>query len=225
MAFLIRKLFPLLLVFVGIIMLAGSLPTVIGGAETQPTEIDIQNLADRGDTPKWLTIKGACFFMPEVLIDTEVNEKTKEEKIKAYYVPMVTSADAVVRLEAWSEDRLANTPEQLVIVRYSPKEYEARFPEPDNADELDIDDFYKAGEATGTVMKPSTQRLRDAIASDWQINVNTVTFINEGRKPIQAGSAIGLSAIGAILIVVGMGWLVIMIKNLMGRNEKEPDIG
>ena len=204
---LIRILFPWLMIVFGSIMLLGMLSTIIGGTETEPTTVDLEQVLEQREAKRWLLVREGGYYLPDAVIDVETNEDTGEEKVKGYYVPVIGSKDATLRMMVQAAGETAAPPDHVVFAYFKPDDFLSQFPDPEVAEP---EDFYQPAEVQGLVRGVLVpERVKDYIRSEWKMPADQVTVLTVGREPLQQGQAVVFAVLAALLIVGGTGWLIV----------------
>ncbi|MEM1186858.1 MAG: hypothetical protein AAGI53_17880 [Planctomycetota bacterium] len=221
MFWLIRVLLPFALVAFGGLLCLVTLPVVVMGGEEQPTVVSIDQL-DSSSDKKWFTIEGGVAYLPGALSDLRVNKDTGEEKIKGYYVPVLTPKDATLRALSESMDSTPDRPSALVFASFKPDDYLRRFRTPDElADNPSIDGLLVPLSVNGTRARHLIpDRLENRIRADWRLTPDQVFVINVGREPLQAGPALSIFIFAFALVVLGVVWILYRFTKLFGRSRE-----
>lgn len=203
---LVWRLLPYVLVPITLILLLATLSVVIGGAESQPTESPIADVTADGPDARWLTLTDGGLFLPEALVDEEVNEKTGASKDKAWYVPYVSLTEAGEYVAAMEEGADPYRPTQIVFVRFPVDEFLRRYPTPDD---VDAEDLFRVEDVTGLRKSNSLfpGRLKDYIRSELHVPLDQVVVLEHGKEPMQYGEAVGMTIFSAVILVLSVWWI------------------
>ena len=221
MGFLIRKLLPYALAGFGMIMVIVTSPIVFGGAETEPTTIGFADVKQGGDQPEWLTVSGGGAYLPDVMAYTEVNEDTNEQRVKAFYVPVMSRQDAQARLATELFGGTPPPPEKAIFVRFDKDAFEQRFP---NLEELVESKPFQPYEPTGTINSDMLVpgRVKDYIKTEWKMPLESVIVLKEGDKPLQQGPATVGLVFGLMIMAAGGFWVY---RRFTGSRRAQPGYG
>ncbi|QOV91680.1 hypothetical protein [Humisphaera borealis] len=201
------RLLPYLMVLGGLILLLGTLPVLIGGAETTPTSVAVADVSVESPKAKWLKLTGGGLYLPGAIVDEEIKKSTGARKTKAWYVPLIPESEAVERAKSIVNGTTRPSPGKLVLVRFDPDEFLRSYPTPEN---LKPGDVFRAVQVEGlrssNILFP--ERLKDFVRSELQLPLESVVVVKFGDKPLQRESAMTMTGVLAGLVFVGVLWII-----------------
>src|SRR5688500_10988807 len=114
------RLLPYAMAIGGLLLTLGTLPTLIGGAETSPTPLAVQDVSVNVPKARWLKVTGGGLYLPDAVVDQEVKKSTGARKTKAWFVPYVSEAEALERAAAETGAATRPAIRNVVLVRFEP---------------------------------------------------------------------------------------------------------
>jgi hypothetical protein len=207
------RLLPYLMVLGGGLLLLGTLPTIMGGAETAPTTVAVTDVTAAPGGPRWLKLTGGGLYLPDAVVDEQVKKSSGARKVKAWYVPLISEAEAVQRARALvdkstTRPAAAAASGHLVLVRFDPDAFLMRYPTPEK---LNVDNVYRPSDITGVrssnVIFP--QRLKDYIRAELQMPLDRVVVIKYGDKPMQRDDALKMAGFFGAVAGIGLLWVIL----------------
>lgn len=212
------RLLPYVMVLGGSLLLLGTLPVLVGGAETSPTPVTLADVSADAPKARWLKVTGGGLYLPDAIVDEEVKKSTGARKVKAWYVPLVSEGVAVERAKSMAGGTTRPSAGRPVLVRFAPDEFLRSYPTPDA---LKPSDVFRAVEVDGlrasNLLFP--QRLKDYVRSELQLPLENVVVVNFGNEPLQRGPALAMAGVLTGIILLGILWIT---KRFRGRPVPPP---
>lgn len=201
------RLLPYVMVVGGLFLCLATLPTIIGGGETSPTSVAVADVSTDVPKERWLKLTGGGLYLPDAVVDEQVKKRTGARKTKAWYVPLISEAEAVERAKSLVDTTTQPAVKKLVLVRFDPDDFLRTYPTPE---QLKPDDVFRPVELEG-VRSSNTlfpQRLKDYVRAELKLPLEAVVVVKHGDEPLQRGPAITMAAILLGVAVLGILWIV-----------------
>ncbi len=207
MSFLIRKLAPLALIVIGVILVATAGATALGGGETEPTATGLADISTDKAAPKWIEVSDGGLYLDNVVSFWEQRDGENEEMNKHFYVRVLTKPQAAANSVQALLGKSGKTPNPMLVVKYTEEDFKAMFPKVDDKD-FAFEDFFKATTVKGTKQTGSLDaKLRGLMQSGWGVSPDDVVLIQHGKEPLQQGGAIVMLLLGLALAGGGSFWI------------------
>ena len=204
---LIWRLLPYGLVAGALIVIAGASRTLSRGEEGAPTSVALADVSAVAPDRDWLTITGGGLYLPDSVQDTKTSKRSAASKTTAYYVPIVTPAEA----EALADGGSLGSGKR-VFVKVKPDVFDARFPDKPETD------AFQPIDVRGSRASSMPQRLEDYLKTTYGLSKSQVTLLDFEGRPMSMAMAIGLT-LASIGIAVGA---ILWIKHRWRRPQPPP---
>lgn len=197
---LIFVLLPYALVVGCLVVLAVAARVIANGAETAPTDVPIAGVTSAAPKADWLHIADGGLYLPVTFMDMKKSKYTRKETPTAYYVPLVSRADADRRAAGGSQQSAP------VFVKFSRSEFESRFPNYETATEVDaFTPLDIKGTRSGGFSFSS--RFKTYLRDDLRLDPDNVTLIDFDNHPMQRNEAVGLSIFSVLIAAGSVFWI------------------
>ena len=124
------RLLPYLMTLGGLLLTLGTLPTIIGGAETASTSVPIDDVTADGPKARWLNVTGGGLYLPDAVVDEQVKKSTGARKTKAWFVPLISEVEAIERAKSLVGSTTRPAAKKLILVRFDADEFLRKYPTP-----------------------------------------------------------------------------------------------
>jgi hypothetical protein len=198
------RFFDVLLILTGSVLAVIGFSALLQKTETQSTTVSITAL-EKGEIPdaRWLRVTGGHLYWGGRINRVKTDRRGNEQKT-TFYVPLASEAQAAAwaaRESAGGKSALANC---RVLVALDPATMRTKFPA----------EYAGTGENLTTPFDPegtshpasaADRDLREFLSANFtDVNLEQLRLLNEGRSPMQKGTAAVLLAAGLALVGVGV---------------------
>lgn len=203
----ILRLLPYALLLGGLFFLAGSLPTAISGGESTYTPASIADVTTTVPPQRWLKLTGGGLYLPGAFVEERTRKSTGKTSTRAWFVPLITEAEAKQRAAALVAGTPPPPPAKLVVIRFDPRDFQLRYPRPDDPSPEDV---FKPAEIIGTrasnLLFPP--RMENFIKNELKMPLESVVVIKNGDRPLQRDDAISMATFFGACAAAGLLWII-----------------
>ena len=195
-------LLPYALVAGCLALLSATCTILAKGAEQTPTAAAIETVSKTTPKQDWLHVTGGGLYLPDAVADTKAKKTGGTARKTAYYVPLLTPAEADARAAAGGVTR----PASAIYVKFSTGEFESRYPDFESS--TSIAD-YVPSDVTGTRSGgfSFSGKFKEYLQSDRGLTPDRVTLIDFENRPMQLGEAIGLTVLAMCVAAASVVWI------------------
>lgn len=205
---LVQSIAPYCGLLAGACALAAASPTALYGGEPFPSRASIESVLVGHERGRWLTLERGTLLMTELVVDTEVANRSGKALPTAYLVPYVSEAVAgpvAAGFAAAGFGAKGSGPESLAVIRFKPRDFEARFPEAYalanqdgtfDAGLLDVVFDRRSCEVLRASASDLSPNVRHFLMERWGIRDSSLLLFDAGARPMSRAVAVGFASIG-----------------------------
>jgi hypothetical protein len=210
---LIQSIAPYCGLLAGACALAAASPTALFGGESFPSRASIESVLVGHERGQWLTLERGTLLMTELVVDTQVANRSGKALPTAYLVPYVSEAVAgpdaagfdAAGPNASGSDANGSGPKSLAVIRFTPRDFEARFPEAYalanqdgtfDAGLLDVVFDRRSCEVLRASASDLSPNVRHFLMDRWGLSDSSLLLFDAGARPMSRIVAVAFASIG-----------------------------